>query len=74
MSNAHIQDADNATVEAQRKMGALTPQEREDRIQLILEANPALRHQGTLQDLVNLLSAGQQQIRLSIDSSYERQK
>jgi hypothetical protein len=58
LSNAHIQDADDATLEAQRWMEALTPEEGARRIQWILEANPMLREQGSLLDLVRFFSFG----------------
>jgi hypothetical protein len=56
LSNAHIQDADAATLEAQRRMEALSPEEGARRIQWMLEANPALREQGSLLDFMRLFS------------------
>jgi hypothetical protein len=56
LSNANIQDADEATLEAQRRMEALTPEEGARRIQLMLEASPVLREQGSLVDLIRLIS------------------
>jgi hypothetical protein len=57
LSNAHIQDADPATLEAQRRMEALTPEEGARRIKLMLESNPALREQSTLVDLLRLFGS-----------------
>lgn len=57
LSNAHIEDADPATLEAQRRMEALTPEEGARRIKLMLEANPALREQSSLVDLLRLFGS-----------------
>lgn len=56
LSNAHIQGADDATLEAQRRMEALSPEEGARRIRWMLEANPALREQGSLLDIMRLFS------------------
>jgi hypothetical protein len=56
LSHAHLQDADDATLEAQRRMEALTPEEGARRIKLMLEASPVLREQGSLVDLMRLIS------------------
>lgn len=55
LSNAHIEDADAATLEAQRRMEALTPEEGARRVQLMLESSPVLRQQASLVDLIRLL-------------------
>ncbi|TNM37666.1 DUF2510 domain-containing protein [Nocardioides albidus] len=43
LSNAHIQDADQSTLAAQRRMEELSPEEGARRIHQMLEANPGLR-------------------------------
>lgn len=71
LSNAHIQDADEATLEAQRRMEALSPEEGARRIQLMLEANPALREQGSLLDLMRLFG-GVPGMPLGIETNHGR--
>ena len=72
LSNANIQDADDATLEAQRRMDALTPEEGARRTQLMLEANPALREQGSLLDLMRLFSGGAG-AQLGVETNYRRE-
>ncbi|MBD9699727.1 DUF2510 domain-containing protein [Flavimobilis sp. GY10621] len=55
LSHAYIEDADAATLEAQRRMEALSPDEGARRITLLLEANPGLRQRASLIDLTRLL-------------------
>ncbi len=43
LSNAQISDADQDTIEAQRKMEQLTAEQGAERMRLMLEANPGLR-------------------------------
>ena len=57
LSNARIQDPDDATLEAQGRMEALTPEEGARRIRAMLEANPALREQASFLDLTRLFSS-----------------
>lgn len=59
LTNAHIADADDVALAAQRQWEELTPQEGARRIQLMLEANPSLRDQSVLVEFVNLFSGGQ---------------
>lgn len=72
LSNANIEDADQLTLEAQRRMEALTPEEAARRIQLMLEASPALREQGSLLDLMRLLG-GIQGVPLGIEVNRRRE-
>lgn len=58
LSNAHIKDADDATLTAQRKMEALTPEEGARQVQRMLEANPALREPGALLDFMKVFGGG----------------
>ncbi len=52
LSNAHIEGADAATLEAQGRMESLTPEEGARRITLMLEAHPVLRQQASFVDLI----------------------
>lgn len=54
LTNARITGGDDATLAAQRQWEQLTPQEGARRIQLMLEANPALRDQSVLFEFVRL--------------------
>ena len=54
LSSAHIQDPDDATLAAQRRMEAINPEEGARLIQAMLEANPALREQVSFLDLTRL--------------------
>lgn len=58
LTNARITDGDDATLAAQRQWEQLTPQEGARRIQLMLEANPALRDQSVLLEFVRLYGGG----------------
>lgn len=53
LSNATIQDADEVTLVAQRRMEELSPQDGAERVRLMLEANPSLRDQAALMDFLN---------------------
>lgn len=53
LSNATIQDADEVTLVAQRRMEGLSPQEGAERVRLMLEANPSLRDQAALMDFLS---------------------
>lgn len=55
LSNAHISDADDATLAAQEEMGRLTPQQAAHRIQSTLEAHPHLRIEGPLSEFMKVL-------------------
>ena len=57
LSNAHIHDPDDATLAAQRRMEALTPEEGARRIERMLEASPALLEQESVFDLMRILSS-----------------
>lgn len=59
LSNAQLKDADHATLEAQREMGQLTPQEGAHRIKLMLEANPSMRDDFGLAEFVKSFGRGQ---------------
>jgi hypothetical protein len=59
LTNAHIADADDASLAAQNQWEALTPQEGARRLQLMLDANPSLRNQSALLEFVNLFGRGQ---------------
>lgn len=59
LTNAHITDADDATLAAHRQWGELTPQEGAQRLKLMLEANPSLRNQSVLLEFVKLFGDGQ---------------
>jgi hypothetical protein len=55
LSNAHIEDADEATLAAQRRMEELSPQQAAHRIRLMLEANPSLRNNFLMADIARIL-------------------
>lgn len=57
LAYAQIQDADDATLAAQRRMEELTPEEGARRIQRLLEASPALRDQGALLEFIQLFGS-----------------
>jgi len=57
LSHAHIEDADEATLTAQRRMEELSPQQAAHRIGLMLEANPSLSNYSLLADFVKLFSS-----------------
>ena len=71
LSNAHITDADDAALTAQRQWEALTPQEGARRLQLMLEAHPSLRNQSALVEFINMFS-GAQRMPVGIDGSDRR--
>lgn len=58
LSNAEICDADDATLDAQRKMEQLTPEQGSQRIRLMLDANPSLRDPAALLDFLQILGSG----------------
>ena len=55
LSSAELVDADNLTLEAQRTLEQLSPEQGADRLQELMRSNPARKHDQLLQDLVNLV-------------------
>jgi hypothetical protein len=69
LAHAQIQDADDATLAAQRRMEELTPEEGARRIHRLLEASPALRDQGALLEFIQLFG-GDHRVPIGIDMKH----
>ena len=72
ISNAHIKDADDATLEAQRGIEQLTPEQGAHRIKLMLEANPSLRDEFALSEFMKFFAGGRSVFSRYVPVSIER--
>ena len=72
LSNAHISDAGQATLEAQREMEQLTPEQGAYRIRLMLEAHPSMRDGVGLTEFMKFFGGGRSALGRDVPVSIER--
>ena len=74
LSNAHISDAGQATLEAQREMAQLTPEQGAYRIRLMLESHPSMRDEVGLTEFMKFLAGVRSALGRDLPVSIERTK
>ena len=72
LSNAHISDAGQATLEAQREMEQLTPEQGAYRIRLMLEAHPSMRDGVGLTEFMKFFGGGRSALGRDVPVRIER--